>query len=379
MSGSLPVPQTNARHIDLGHMPPRVFLSPVSDNQVVAVFDQHVQLKAATVVRLLHLRRSRQRIIEAHLRRLSRPPLCRLVELPSPPTERQRHPLYALAQPVDEASLPLADSSANATTNKIAEESSTISISPAQGEVKEVSALEAVNQLTLAVDALRAEVAVLRSQLQQQNTPSPLQFKIIHKSFKAHLRVIFIFGDGRCLLYSLLQSTAALLPSPHEADELRHRLKNHLLSSYTTEAWDQRVPELLSEGLSPRLFADKYMSGNTTHLPPAAICLWQDLCSSSTDVFVLQRSDFELDRVEKVSCCAAMEYAVILLLTWQGSWCGAGHYELVTCNHVVRLPRGHPLLTHLDELHLDYKRRFSIQHKRKHSEWKPTGEVVLDE
>ena len=82
--------------------------------------------------------------------------------------------------------------------------------------------------------------------------------------------------------------------------------------------------------------------------------------------------------MEKVPCRGDVECAIILVLSWQGDWHGVGHYELVTCNHVIRLPRGHPFLTHLDELHMDYMSRFSRQYKREKSEWKPTDEVVLE-
>ena len=93
---------------------------------------------------------------------------------------------------------------------------------------------------------------------------------------------------------------------------------------------------------------------------------------------MLQRSDFEADRVEKVPCRGDVEYAIVLVLSWQGDWHGVGHYELVTYNHVIRLPRSHPFLTHLDELHMDYMSRFSRQYKREKSEWKPTDEIVLE-
>ena len=80
-------------------MPPRKYTSPVSDDTIVAVFDanRYTQHKATTVLRLLGLRRSRQRIINAHLRRLARPPYNRLVEVSPPVIAVHRNPFYSLA------------------------------------------------------------------------------------------------------------------------------------------------------------------------------------------------------------------------------------------------------------------------------------------
>ena len=78
-------------------MPPRTYISPVSDDAIIAVFDPTAQLKATTVLRLLGLRRSRQRIIGAQLRRLSCPPQQRLVEVSPPAIAVYRNPFYSLA------------------------------------------------------------------------------------------------------------------------------------------------------------------------------------------------------------------------------------------------------------------------------------------
>ena len=78
-------------------MPARNYTSPVSDDAIAAVFDSTAQLKATTVLRLLGLRRSRQRIIDAQLRRLSRPPQQRLVEVSPPAIAVHRNPFYRLA------------------------------------------------------------------------------------------------------------------------------------------------------------------------------------------------------------------------------------------------------------------------------------------
>jgi hypothetical protein len=89
-------------------MPPRIYTSPVSDDAIIAVFDPAAQLKASTVLRLLGLRRSRQRIIDAQLRRLSRSPNNRLVEIAPPAIAVHRNPFYSLAAPVTRAALPSA-------------------------------------------------------------------------------------------------------------------------------------------------------------------------------------------------------------------------------------------------------------------------------
>ena len=77
------------------HIPPRTYLSPVSDDSIIAVFDLTAQLKAATVLRLLGLRCSRQRIIDARLRRLSHPPQQRLVESSPSAIAVHRNPFYS--------------------------------------------------------------------------------------------------------------------------------------------------------------------------------------------------------------------------------------------------------------------------------------------
>ena len=76
------------------------------------------------------------------------------------------------------------------------------------------------------------------------------------------------------------------------------------------------------------------------HLPPDAICLWQDLVAPSTNVYLLQPSSFEVERkemVEKIPCSGTARHAVVLLFTWEG----VGHYELVTFNDVTTLPHSH--------------------------------------
>jgi hypothetical protein len=92
-------------------MPPRTYTSPVCDDAIIAVFDPTAQLKATTVLRLLKLRRSRQRIIDAQLRRLSRSPHNRLVEVAPAAIAVHRNPFYSLAAPVTRAALPPAPAS----------------------------------------------------------------------------------------------------------------------------------------------------------------------------------------------------------------------------------------------------------------------------
>ena len=78
-------------------MPPRMYSSPVSDDDLLAVFAPHAQLKAHTVLRLVGLPRTRARIVAAQLRRLARPPHSRLVELAPLIIAVHRNPYYSLA------------------------------------------------------------------------------------------------------------------------------------------------------------------------------------------------------------------------------------------------------------------------------------------
>ena len=131
------------------------------------------------------------------------------------------------------------------------------------------------------------------------------------------------------------------------------------------------MPQKLSEGSTPPAFADRYLTGATTHLPPDAICIWQDLLAPSTVLYLLQRSTFETnpeEHVEKLSCRGTAILAMVLLLTWQG----VGHYELVTFNDVITLAHSHAFIQHLDQLHQQYMSGFSKAVKR--AERKQRGE-----
>jgi hypothetical protein len=193
------------------------------------------------------------------------------------------------------------------------------------------------------------DVAALRGLQLQHQTPSVLRFNSIATHFRKECRLVSIFGDGRCQLYSLLQVERAMLPTAYEADELRRKLKAHLLSSYTEMEWRQRVPSDLREVMSLQQFAERYLSHDTTHLPHDSIALWQDLRQRSTDVFILNKSP-QGEHVDKVPCRGAAQDAVVLLFTWED----VGHYELVTYNNVICLPRHHPFILHLDGLHDEY-------------------------
>jgi hypothetical protein len=92
------------------------------------------------------------------------------------------------------------------------------------------------------------------------------------------MSVLSIYGDGRCLMYSLLQVNAAQLPSLLEVDELRRHLHDYILHSYTDDEWYDRVPTMLTDGGRSRAqFAERFLVNPTAHLPAAAICLWQDV------------------------------------------------------------------------------------------------------
>jgi hypothetical protein len=94
---------------------------------------------------------------------------------------------------------------------------------------------------------------------------------------------------------------------------------------------------------------ERFLSHDTTHLPHDSIALWQDERQRNTDVFILNKSP-QGEHVEKVPCRGTAGDAAVLLFTWQG----VGHYELVTYNNVMCLPRRHPFILHLDESHRKY-------------------------
>ena len=144
---------------------------------------------------------------------------------------------------------------------------------PASAEASSFSANGAViSQLHDQIDALTKEVWSLRGLQLQTSTPSPLQYKLLAK-FRKHCRVLSVVGDGRCLLYSLLQVGRAMLPTWWEADELRQLLRTHLTTTYTNQAWSERVPPQLGENLSVSTFAERFLSQPTVHLPPDTTCL----------------------------------------------------------------------------------------------------------
>ena len=209
------------------------------------------------------------------------------------------------------------------------------------------------------IAGLVRDVAALRGLQLQRQTPSPLSFVSINSHFRNDCRVLSIVGDGRCQLYSLLQVERAMLPTAYEADELRKRLKAHLLSSYTELEWRERVPSDVREIVSLQQFAERYLSHGVTHLPHDSIALWQDMVDRKADVFILNKSP-QGEHVERVPCRGTAREAVVLLFTWQE----VGHYELVTYNNVIALPRQHPFILYLDELHGNYMRGLSKEVKR---------------
>ena len=218
---------------------------------------------------------------------------------------------------------------------------------------------DVVQQQDDVIAGLVRDVAALRGLQLQHQTPLPLHFTLIITHFRNHCRVLSIVGDGRCQLYVLLQIERAMLPTSYEADELRRKLKAHLLQFYTEEEWRERVPSDLREIISLQQFAERYLSDDTTHLPHDSIALWQDLRQRSTDVFILNKSP-QGEHVEKIPCRGTARDAVVLLFTWHG----VGHYELVTYNNVICLPRNHSFILHLDELHRRYIAGLSKEVKR---------------
>ena len=209
------------------------------------------------------------------------------------------------------------------------------------------------------IASLVRDVAALRGLQLQRQTPSSLRFTSIATRFRHDCRVLSIVGDGRCQLYSLQQVERAMLPTAYEADELRKQLKAHLLASYTEEEWRDRVPWDLREIISLQQFAERYLSRDTTNLPHDSIALWQDVRQRQTDVFILNQSP-QGKHVEKIPCRGTARDAVVLLFKWRG----VGHYELVTYNNVICLPRQHAFILHLDELHGKYVGGLSKEVKR---------------
>ena len=55
---------------------------------------------------------------------------------------------------------------------------------------------------------------------------------------------------------------------------------------------------------------------------------------------------------------------MVLMLTWVGGFCGVGHWELVTFNNVVTLPRQHQVLVELDALHHGYLQTMRVEARR---------------
>ena len=220
------------------------------------------------------------------------------------------------------------------------------------------------SQLQAQIDALRKELWALRGLQLQTSTPSPLMYKLLPPKFRKHCRVLSIVGDGRCLLYSLLQAGRAMLPTWWEADDLRQQLCTHLVMTYTDRTWSERVPPQLGENLSVSTFAERFLSKPTVHLPPDAISLWQDIVEPTTSVYVLMRSQhgaYDRDRVERLSSPDPPVSAVVLLFTWEN---GLGHYELVTYQSVITLPHNHAFIQHLDVLHEEYVAGMAVEPRR---------------
>ena len=80
-------------------------------------------------------------------------------------------------------------------------------------------------------------------------------------------------------------------------------LRIHLTTTYTDYGWSDRVPPQLGENQSVSTFAERFLSKPTVHLPPDAICLWQDVAAPTTTVTYLMRSQhgaYNRDRVERL-------------------------------------------------------------------------------
>jgi hypothetical protein len=274
----------------------------------------------------------------------------------------------------------------SSTSPDVAPQSSAVAPAPSPAAASSSSSDAVLAELQAQIDALKEEVSALRGLQQQTSTPSPLQYKLIAAKFRKHCRVLSIVGDGRCLLYSLLQVVRAMLPTWWEADELRQRLRTHLIATFTDQTWSDRVPPQLGENLSVSTFAERFLTKPTVHLPPDAICLWQDIVAPTTNVYVLMRSQhgaFDRDRVERLPSLHPATSAVLLFFTWEN---GIGHYELVTYQNVITLPCDHAFVQHLDVLRDDYvasmavepRRKLRRESGRKRSAQEPDEDIVVE-
>jgi len=215
-------------------------------------------------------------------------------------------------------------------------------------------------QANIDYDRLVRELAELRGLIYQHRTPTPLKTKRIDRKYRTHLHVLSIVGDGRCLFYSLLQSQRAMLPTAYEADELRAAVKHQLLSHYTDDEWERRVPAHMRDVVTRQQFADRYLTRATAHVPHDTVALWQDSPTGrAVDVYVIESTPHG-EAVERVRSSKPSEGAMVLYFSYHG----VGHYELITFNGVIVLPTAHGFVQHLDTLHEEYVGSLSKEERR---------------
>ena len=173
--------------------------------------------------------------------------------------------------------------------------------------------------------------------LQQHRTPTPLKTKLVDPVYHAHLHVLSIVGDGRCLFYSLLQSHRAMLLTSSEADRLRSILKQRPLTCHTDEQWERRVPAHMRDTMSRQQFVERYLTRCTAHVPHEVVALWQDEVSEagSADVYILEQT-IHGERVERIRSTAPAErHAAAVHVAWRGALRAAVLRELGV---VVEMP-----------------------------------------
>ena len=200
------------------------------------------------------------------------------------------------------------------------------------------------------VDTLEATVRELRGLISQHRTPEKLESRIISRSLLPRLRVLSIVGDGRCLLYTLLQSRHAMLPVASEADALRRQLRAQL-DAMTDEAWERRVPQHMRDILSRAEFAHRYLHPDrlTAHVPIDCIALWQDITPDAPDVYILtqawvhDKSKAQPVKREHVEVVRASRPASSWMMV-QLSWHGAGHFQLITLDDIITIPLSQPFV-----------------------------------
>ena len=109
----------------------------------------------------------------------------------------------------------------------------------------------------------------------------------------------------------------------------------------------------MRDTLTRPAFAERYLCRPTAHVPHDCVALWQDahIHTDAPDVYILEHSVHDGEKVERIKARLPAQHAIMLRFTWNQSF---GHYELLTCSDVIRIPVTHDLVRHLDVQHEQY-------------------------